>query len=60
VVSDAEKSHGDAAGVGWEGERERTADDASKSIVDVETGGWCPPGMRQRGACLLLCWCPVF
>src|SRR5690242_10417191 len=38
VVSDEEKAHVDASGGDREGERERTAVDASKRMVDIETG----------------------
>ena len=38
VVSDAEKAPGEVSGGDREGERERTAEDASKHVDDIETG----------------------
>jgi hypothetical protein len=43
-----------AAGVGQEGERERSIDDMSKTALDdIETGQPAQPGMSLAGACLL-------
>ena len=48
VVSDEEKAHFDASGGDREGERERTAVDASKQLDDIKTGEakslWDEPG----------------
>jgi hypothetical protein len=38
VVSDAEKAPGEVSGGDREGERERTAEDASKHLDGIETG----------------------
>ena len=38
VVSDAEKAPGEVSGGDWEGERKRTAVDASKHGDGIETG----------------------
>ncbi len=50
-----------ASGVGQEGERERSADDVSKSALDdIETGRPAQPGMSLAGAYLLVRWCPAW
>jgi hypothetical protein len=71
VVSDEEKAHVDASGGDQEGERERTAEDASKQLGGIETGEYmslrdepggypyCWPGgaRREGGVSLVCCAC---
>ena len=50
-----------AAGMGQEGERERSTDDVSKGKQDdIETGQNREPGMSLAGACLLARRCPAW